>query len=289
MAAGSASDQPRETAVQPPLADDYVVEANGNQRARPTAEMLRNQPLLERAAALQINQISKCITILEAMRANLDRMETASVLLETGVVEQLNRETWVEVLEVPTEVIDEKPEDESINHGTEQDNQVLDKPGTGVSNLPPELKSVTTESPHQPKEVNQINQAALASPRQPQEGVGRDRREPALPSLPNQRMPWNLCPGQPSTVFIEVLKDTTSELTYMEWLNSFALYATAQLAQYAIDNLNGKRIWETGRWLYVKQSHCPISTKTSRRGTLIGQPRTGDFIFSTTHPGYDEW
>ena len=295
MAAGSASDQPRETAVQPPLADDYVVEANGNQRARPTAEVLRNQPLLERAAALQINQISKCITILEAMRTNLNRMETALVLLETGVVEQLNRETLVEDLEVPTEVIDEKPEDELINQGTEQDNQILDKPDAGVSNLPPEPMSVTTESvttelgipvspaleteekdekpaekpeaitaaelgmvpvnleeseeeatveaapspktkrsrsqgsppptggaesSNQPRDVNQINQAALASPRQPQEGAGRDRREPTLPSLPNQRMAWNLCPGQPSTVFIEGLKDSTSELTYVEWLNS---------------------------------------------------------------------
>ena len=141
--------------------------------------------------------------------------------------------------------------------------------------------------------------------------------------LPNQRVLGNFCPGRPSTVVVEGLKDSTSELTYVEWLNSlggafkrrctavsavsiglvmddernrwvyrgsaFVLYATAQLAQYAIDNLNGKLVWETGRWLYVKQSRCPISTKTSRCGSLIGQPRTGDHIFATTHPGYDDW
>ena len=51
------------------------------------------------------------------------------------------------------------------------------------------------------------------------------------------------------------------------------LYATAQLAPCEIDNLSGKLILETGRWLQVKQSNCLTSTKTSRWETLGGQLR----------------
>ena len=79
--------------MQPPLANDYVVEADGKRRAKPIADALGNQPLLECAVALQVNRIDKCIAALEAMRVNLNRMEFALVLLETGVVERPNRES----------------------------------------------------------------------------------------------------------------------------------------------------------------------------------------------------
>ena len=71
--------------------------------------------------------------------------------------------------------------------------------------------------------------------------------------------------------------------------SAFVLYATAELAKYAIDNLHGKQIWSTGRWLFLKPSHCPMSTRTSRWGNMVGQPRKRDRIFSTVHPGYDDW
>ena len=108
MTTGGASDQP-------PLADDYVVEVNGNQRARPTADVFKNQPLLERAVALQTNRIKMCITALEAMRANLNRMKTALALLGTGVAERSNQRTVVEVSRAPTEVGDEKSGDRVID------------------------------------------------------------------------------------------------------------------------------------------------------------------------------
>ena len=52
---GSAGEQPRVTAVQPPSTSNYVVEVDGNQRAGPTAEVLMSQPLLEHIVDLQIN------------------------------------------------------------------------------------------------------------------------------------------------------------------------------------------------------------------------------------------
>ena len=63
--------------IQPPSANDYVVEADGNRRAEPITDALENQPLLECAVALQANRIEKCIAALEAMRVNLNRMEFA--------------------------------------------------------------------------------------------------------------------------------------------------------------------------------------------------------------------
>ena len=68
--------------------------------------------------------------------------------------------------------------------------------------------------------------------------------------------------------------------------SAFILYATAELAEFAIRELNNREVYTTGRWLYLQRSQCPISTKTSCRGTLVGQPRTGEEIFSTAHPGY---
>ena len=146
MSTAGASDQPSAAsaaASQPLLASDLVVETNGNQRARPTAEVLRNQPLLERAVTLQVNQINACISTLEAMRVNLNRMETALVLLETGVVEQSNRKTVVEAFEAPAKVAAGPVEQPLINQGAEQDNQVLEKPGAEVINQLPSHASVS--------------------------------------------------------------------------------------------------------------------------------------------------
>ena len=68
--------------------------------------------------------------------------------------------------------------------------------------------------------------------------------------------------------------------------SAFVLYATAELAEFAIRELNNREVYTTKRRLYLQWSQCPISTKTSRGGNLIGQPRTGEEIFSTSHPGY---
>ena len=146
------------------------------------------------------------------------------------------------------------------------------------------------------------------------------RRNQQPPALPNHRVPHLMCPAHKSTVYVKGLRDTVSELTYVEWLNSiggiynqrcnaisavsiglhdydehnrykyrgsaFVLYATAELAEFAIRELNNREVYTTKRRLYLQWSQCPISTKTSSRGNLIGQPRTGEEIFSTAHLGY---
>ena len=397
---GSAGEQPRVTAVQPPSASSYVVEADGNQRARPTAEVLRNQPLLERAVDLQINQIRTCITTLEAMRSNLSRMETALVLLETGVVEHPNPGTVVEVIEAPTEDGEEAPGVRRINQSAEaDDNHALtvdvdaterrarsssaatevgirrsptseadaqeDQPPLGLPleqeagqrtttakattvevNLEESEPEATADWPRPKRSKSQgsppptggsqpssstINQVRQPSPRQqvrsPSQPPPRgDRRNQQLPTLPDQRVPYHKCPAPYSTVYVKGLRDYVDELTYVEWLNSiggtfnrrcnaisavsiglhatddddnhtryryrgsaFILYATAELAEFAISELHNREVYATGRWLYLQRSQCPISTKTSRGGILAGQPRTGEEIFSTFHPGYPSY
>ena len=71
--------------------------------------------------------------------------------------------------------------------------------------------------------------------------------------------------------------------------SAFVLYATVELAEFAIRELNNREVYTTGRWLYLQRSQCPISTKTSSRGTLAGQPRTGEESFATFHPGYPSY
>ena len=73
----------------------------------------------------------------------------------------------------------------------------------------------------------------------------------------------------------------------MEYRGSaFFLYATEELAQFAVKTLNYKPPNPSAKKLFVKPSRQPISVKTSRRHHLVGQPRTGEAIFETTHHGH---
>ena len=78
----------------------------------------------------------------------------------------------------------------------------------------------------------------------------KDRQVLVLPILPNHRVPWNLCSGQLSTVLAEGLKDSTSELTYVEWLNSsggvFKQRCTAIIAV----SMGLVRDDDRNRWVY---------------------------------------
>ena len=110
----------------------------------------------------------------------------------------------------PTEAVDGKPGQQLVNQSAEQDNQVLDEPGAGVTNQPPAPVLVTTE----------INQVSPASPRQLPEGAKLNRQDPTVPIILNRRAHWQQRLAQSATVFVKGLMDSTSELTFMEWLNS---------------------------------------------------------------------
>ena len=70
---------------QQPRSEDLVIDVHGNQRTRTTAAMLYNREVLEQAVALQEDWINRCVATLEAMRMNINRMETALGIIYMGV------------------------------------------------------------------------------------------------------------------------------------------------------------------------------------------------------------
>ena len=84
--------------VKPQDSANLVVEVNGNQWERPTAETFRSRLLLEQTVEEQINQMKTYASTLESMRANLNRLQAALVPLETDLSqEQPDAETVDEV------------------------------------------------------------------------------------------------------------------------------------------------------------------------------------------------
>ena len=91
MSGVCASSQP--SSSQPPLPEDLIAGINGNQRAKPTADVLHNREVLKRAVAQQISLANQLVTDLEITRSNLNRLETALVLIYTGVVTPIDVST----------------------------------------------------------------------------------------------------------------------------------------------------------------------------------------------------
>ena len=130
------------------------------------------------------------------------------------------------------------------------------------------------------------------------------------------------CPIEESTVFVEGLDDTVPEIKYFERFNSlggvlgpgstmisaisigqvyseerkewkyrgsgFFLFASENLARYAVDQLHRRTPAAWTNPLNVKLSNNPMSVKVSKDGPQRGQPRTGEDIFNTTHAGYSD-
>ena len=61
---------------------DYVVDMNGNQKRKISADVARHKPLMERIVEAQENQVRKCSAQLENMRINLVQSRVALSALD---------------------------------------------------------------------------------------------------------------------------------------------------------------------------------------------------------------
>ena len=144
--------------------------------------------------------------------------------------------------------------------------------------------------------------------------------KPGLPEPPKNRVPAELAVRRHSTVFVQGFNDRVAENVYVEWFNSiggrydplgnalsavnigmwfdanqqeyryrgsgYFLYANERLARLAVENLHRTSPHRDAKSLYVQMSDRPISLRANQRHRVAGQPRTGNRIFETAHPGY---
>ena len=68
--------------------------------------------------------------------------------------------------------------------------------------------------------------------------------------------------------------------------SGFFLYANEQLARLAVETLNRVSPHRDAKTLFVQMSDRPMSLRANRRHRVAGQPRMGNRIFETAHPGY---
>ena len=68
--------------------------------------------------------------------------------------------------------------------------------------------------------------------------------------------------------------------------SGYFLYANEQLARLAVKTLHRVSPHRDAKTLYVQMSDRPMSLRANQRHRVAGQPRTGNNIFETAHPGY---
>ena len=85
----------------------------------------------------------------------------------------------------------------------------------------------------------------------------RARRNQQPPALPNHRVPHQRCPAPYSTVYVKGLRNTVSEPTYVEWLDSIGgvfnprcnAMSSTSVGSHDRHELNNREVHSFGRWL----------------------------------------